>query len=177
MALVNRLLVVLLALALLCGGALLVVETIASLAGADPVLVDAGAATSRASELSWDDPPVTGTAAALIAIGAVLLLLQLLPRQPESLPLQPGADRSAEVDRKALGAHLVRRVRSDEEVLGARATVKRRKVKVRAKAQPGVESRAVKERLTAMVAEDLRGIGLQRPLRTAVGVARSRERT
>lgn len=177
MPLVNRLVVVLLALALLCGGLLLVVETIASLAGADPVVVDAGDVTTRTSELSWDDPLVTGTAAVLIAIGAVLLLLQVLPRQPESLPLEPGTDRSAEVDRKALGAHLVRLVRTDEEVLGARATVTRRKAKVRAKTQPGVETRAVKERLAAMVAEDLDATGLQRPLRPAVGVARSRERS
>jgi len=176
-ALVNRLLVVLIALAVLCGGVLLVVETVAQLAGADPVLVDAGGLTSRLSELSWDDPLVTGTAGALLAVGVVLLLLQLAPRQPDSLALQPGQDRSAEVDRRALGAQLVRVARSDEEILGAKAKVTKRKAKVRAKAQPGVESRAVKDRLAARITEHLSAVGLARPPRPFVKVSRSRERS
>lgn len=177
MAVVNRLLVVLIALAVLCGGVLLVVETVASLANAEPVLVDASGVTSRLAELSWDDPLVTGIAATLIAVGVVLLVLQLIPRQPDSLALRPGSDRSAEIDRKALGAHLSRVVNADEEVLGTKAKVTKRKVRVRAKAQPGLDTRAVRERLSSRVAEDLAAIDLNRPLRQSVGVARSREKS
>lgn len=177
MAVVNRLLMVLLGLALAAAGALLVAETVVAALGQPPLLIDRSLADSTAAELSWTDTPVDITIAVLIGLGALLLLLQLVPRQPDALPLRAGQGREAEVERRPLAGLLAARANNDREVLSAKAKVTKRAAAVSVKAQPGTDVRGLRERLGRMVSDSLEPLELARPLRTKVSVSRSRERS
>lgn len=177
MAVLNRLFVVLLGLALAAAGVILVAETIAAAAGQPSLLVDRSTVGTGLSELSWTDVEVDIALAVLIVLGGLLLLLQLVPRQPESLPLRSGQGRQAEVERKALAALIAARAANDRDVLDARAAVTRSAAKVDARAVPGVDTRAVRDRLGQMVTETLQPLELTRSLRPRVAVRRTRERS
>lgn len=177
MALLNRFLAVLLGLALLAAGALLLAETVAAAAGQPPLLVDRGYLDGQLSELRWTDLPVDVTIAALLGLGALLLLLQLIPRPPESLPLGELHGRRAEIDRKSIASVLATRAEDDPEVLHAKAKVNRRTATVSAKAMPGADTRTVRDRLVDMVEDTTQSFQLARRLRPWVSVQRSRERS
>lgn len=177
MAIVNRVLTLLLGLALAAAGAWLVAETVVAAIGQPPLLIDRSLADSTASELSWTDAPVDIAIAALIGLGALLLILQLIPRQPDSLPLRAGQGREAEVERKPLAGLLAARAGNDREALTAKAKVTKRAATVAVKAQPGADVRALRERLNQMMARTLDPLELASPLRRKVSVSRSRERS
>jgi hypothetical protein len=177
MAVLNRLLALLLGLALMAAGALLVVETVAAAVGARVLPIDRGALDSRLADLRWTDFPVDVTLGVLLGLGALFLLLQLIPRAPQSLPLAPVNGRPAEIERRSLASVLASRVGDDPQVLRAKAKVKRRSASISARAQPGADTRAVRDRLAETVDDTLQPIQLARRLRPRVSVQRSRERT
>jgi len=177
MAVLNRLLAVLFGLALAAVGVILVAETVAAAVSQPPLLVDRSLIDSRLSELSWTDWITDLTLAILIGLGALLLLLQLVPRPPDSLPLRSSPGREAEVDRKALGSLLAARAGDDAQVLRARAKVTPRAASVAAKAQPGADPRALRPRLEAATRSVLDPLQLASPPRTKVRVSRSREKS
>jgi hypothetical protein len=176
-AILNRIIIVLLGLALAAAGVLLVAETIAAAVSAPPLLLDRSLIDSRLAEMSWTDVEVDVTIAILIGLGALLLLAQLIPRQPDALPLRAGQGREAEVDRKALAGLIAARAGADRDVLSARAEVTRRAAKVDARALPGADVGSARARLGQMLSEALGAIDLARPLRQKVTVRRSRERS
>jgi hypothetical protein len=177
MAVVNRLLALLLGLALLAAGAVLVVETVAATTGTQVLPIDRGALDSRLSDLQWTDFPVDVTIGVLLGLGALFLLLQLVPRPPDSLPPAAVNGREAEIERKSVATVLAQRASDDPEVLRAKAKIKRRAAHVSAKAQPGADTRTVRDRLVEMVDDTLQPLQLRRRLRPRVSVQRSRERT
>lgn len=176
MAVLNRLVVVLLGLVLAAAGVLLVAEAIAAAVGQPPLLLDRSFIDSRLSELSWIDLWMDIALAVLIGLGALLLLMQLVPRQPDSLPLRAGQGRQAEIERKPLAGLIAARATNDRDVISARADVSRSAVRVDAKALPGADIQAVKGRLGQIVNDTLQPIELARPLRSKVSVRRTRER-
>jgi len=177
MAVLNRLLAVLFGLALAAIGVILVAETVAAAVAQPPLLVDRGMIDSRLAELSWTDWLTDLTLAILIGLGALLLLLQLVPRPPDALALRGGPGREAEVERKSLASLLAARIGEDPEVLRARAKITPRAASVAAKAQPGADPRALRPRLEAATKSVLDPLQLASPPRTRVRVSRSREKS
>ncbi len=177
MAVLNRSVVVLLGLALAAAGAVLIAETIAAALGQSPLLLDRSMIGSRLAELDWTDIEVDVALAILVGLGALLLLAQLVPRQPDALPLRAGQGRQAEIERKALAGLIAARAGTDRDVLTARADVTRRAAKVDARALPGADTKAIRTRLGQVVSDTLQPLELVHPLRSKVNVRRSRERS
>lgn len=177
MAVLNRLIWALLGLAVAAAGVILVAETITAAIRQSPLLVDRELIGSTLENMSWTDAAVDIAIAALIVLGLLLLLLGLAPRPPDTLPLQAGQGREAEIERKPLAGLLATRAQADREVLHAKAKVSQRAASVSAKAVPGADVRAVRERLTTMVSETLKPLQLAKPVRPKVSVSRSRERS
>ena len=176
MAVLNRLVWALLGLALAAGAVILAAETIAAAVGQPPLLLDRSLIDSRLAELSWTDIVVDIALAVLIGLGVLLLLLGLIPRPRDTLPLRAGQGREAEIERKPLASLLAARAQNDREVLRASAKVTPRAAAVSAQAIPGADTRAVRDRLTRMVNESIEPLQLARPVRAKVSVSRSRER-
>lgn len=178
MAIVNRLLGVVLGLALLAGGLLLVIETVLAGIGRPAVLVDRGriAETLGAEQTTWSSTLVTSVLVGLVVVGLVLLLLQLVPRLPDTLPVEGDDGRGAAVDRRALAGQLRAAATEDNEVLRARSSVRRNRASVRAKAVPGAEASSVRARLEETVGRTLASLQLDGRVRPAVSVTQSRER-
>lgn len=178
MAFVNRLLGVVLGLALVAAGVILVLETAWVAAGQPPLLVDRDriGETLGGEQLTWASTLATGVLLGLVLVGLLLLVLQLVPRQPTALAIDGADGRSAAVDRKALASQLRAAVTEDREVLGARSTVTKRKATVRARAVPGAETADVRSRLQETVGSTLAALQLDGRVRPTVSVSRSRER-
>jgi hypothetical protein len=177
MALLNRLLMMLLGLALVVLGVLIVAEAVADAAGAGPLLVDPRPIGSTFRELSWGSPELLPVWVSLIAIGVVLLLLEAIPRTPAVLPLPASGDgRHADVSRRSVAAVLTDVAQDDEGVRSARVDVRPRVARVDVVARPGAETRTVRERVERSVAERLDALQLGSQIKPRVSVTRSRER-
>ncbi|MGH8876653.1 MAG: DUF6286 domain-containing protein [Stackebrandtia sp.] len=132
MRVVNRLLAMLLALALLCGGLLLVVEATTVAVGRPPVLVPRERWYRALVGISLGDAVVLVVSVSLLALGVVLLFLQLRPWRPVRLP----ADRTGWFLRRRSAQHsLALAVDELPAVSSARARLGRKwKLRVRAEA-------------------------------------------
>lgn len=175
MRLTNRLLALLLGLALGGAGGLAVAELVAGLTGRAPLLVPRGTWHQRLSALEWSDPALTGAAAGLVVLGLVLLLAQVVPRRPLELPLQPAEDQEASIDRRGLQEVLRRVAIADPDVIGATVRVRRR-AKVRVQLPPKGERRAARDRLQQSLAAAVGELGLSKRLAVKVDARQGRER-
>jgi hypothetical protein len=171
---VNRILAVLLALALLLGGLLAVIEIVRAQLGQAPWVVPYDEWSTWLGTQTWD---TTAVRAGLIAIGVVGLLLLLaavrrgrpagLALRTESAP--PGVRTTA--SRRGIEKTLESAARDLDGVNTARASVGRRRAAVRATTMPrtGASGQEVREAVTKRLTE----LGLERSLR--LGVTTTRE--
>ena len=172
MILVNRLLGLALGLALLTGGALIVGEVLLAITEQRPWVIDRTALDQQLSQLTWSDPRVLPTALALLAVGILLLLLQLIPRRPSTLPLASTEHRRSRIERRGVESRLRAVASADDDVLTAKARVGKRTVKVTARAEYGSELPAVQDRVRDAVAGELSRLGLDLALKSNVTQAR-----
>jgi uncharacterized protein DUF6286 len=173
----NRVLGLLLGLTLAATGAITCVEILLGLIGRPPWLIPRSLWDSALRELTWTTPTFITVLVVLTVVGLLLVVLQLIPRRPAALPLQPtGANRTAEIDRRGLQERLRQVAISDPDVLGARVRAQRRRVKIDAAVPPDADAGAVRGRLGAAMEESLQRLGLAVPYRSAVQVRRARER-
>lgn len=162
MKLANRLLSVLLALALLVLGVLVLVEIVWTIGfgGGREVLLPYPAAADYLAQQSWDSRPVRAICVALVLVGLALVLLELRRRRPGLLalassggPITSGADRRSVEKAAAAAATDVEGIRS------ARASISRRRIRIAADA--GVhDDRGLAESLTAHLTSWIDGLGL-----------------
>lgn len=177
MAVLNRLVMIILGVAVIVVGGLLVAEAVADIAGRS-LLVDRDLIGVTARELTWGAPELLPVWVVLIAVGVVLLLLSLLRGQPSvvALPVS-GEGRYADVSRRSVAAILSEVAQDDEGVRSAHASVSTRAAAVDAVARPGVDTRVVKQRVEQAVADRLAHLQLAGTVRPRVSVTRSRERS
>jgi hypothetical protein len=170
---INRMLGLVLGLALLVAGVVTVVEVVAARLGRPPWVVPTSAWDQTLGALRWDVTVLV----AMLVIGLVLLLLELWPRQPQVLPLQPASpDRTAAVDRRGLQEHLRQIVAEDPSVTTVRVQAGKRKVAVQAEVPPSEDVATVRQRLESRLTEALDRLDLQRPVRPTVQLDRGEER-
>ena len=165
---VTRVVCALLALALLLGSLLAVVEIVAAALDRAPVLVPYPEWTSWLRAHSWNDAIVNAALGGLVVLGLLLLLLAFRRGKPASLALRSRTDgvdviasrRSVE---KALAAAAAR----TPGITGASASVSRRTARVDARtvarSEPGI-----REEVETAVRGRLDSLGLERPMRTRV---------
>lgn len=162
MKLANRLLSVIVALALLVLGVLVVIEVIWAfgLGGSGEVLLPYPAARDYLAQQTWDSRPVRAASIALVLLGLVLVVLEIRRRRPGLLamassggPVRCGADRRSVEKAAAAAATDVEGIRS------ARARISRRRISIAADA--GVrDDRGLQEALTERMVTWVDGLGL-----------------
>lgn len=176
--LANRLLAVLLALALLVLGVLVLVEIVwvYAFGGSREVLLPYAAAADYFEGLAWTSRPTRVILIVLVVVGLLLLVAELRRSKPGLLslasstgPVTTGADRRAL--EKAAAA-----VATDVEgVSAARAKVSRRRISVAA--ESGLrDGSGLRERLDARMASWVDGLSLADPPALAVRVSQRRSR-
>ena len=168
----NRLLTLLVSLALVAFGVVLAVEVGAALVGAQPVLVDWTGAYQAGRTDSWSSTSVRILAAAVTAVG-LLLIAQLKPRRVSRLAVSaddPCTD--AAVTRAGVRGALKRAAENVDGISAAKVKLGRRRAKVVANTRAG--QAALRQELTAetqaAVSDRLSSLLLTRPPRVRARV-------
>lgn len=175
MTVVDRLLGLILGLALAWAGLLILIEAARAALGEQPWLVDVSAWNQALGDLAWNDPVLLLVLAGTVLLGLILLIMELKPRRPGHFVMQDQRDdRNTTVDRRGLEDRLRRRVVDDEDVVDANVRVGRRRARVTASVPPDTSPRSVRERLESKVRAALDELSLRARLRPAVKVQRTR---
>ena len=168
MRLLNRPLALVLALALVATGAIVTIEVIAFALNAKPVVVHWTAWLHWADTTRWNRAVVKVWAVILIAVGLLLLLLQLKPRRATrvSMTAQHG-NTDAALTRKGLAGAVQAAVLDVDGIAKAHITAGRRSVRVAATsgARDTEAAKALTEPLTRAAQAQLDALGLQNPVR------------
>ncbi|MEU8300684.1 DUF6286 domain-containing protein [Micromonospora sp. NPDC048909] len=118
----NRLATLLLAAALLVGGALAAVEALLAAAGRPALLVEPAGWSATLRTTRWDDPAVRGLAVAVILLGLTILAAELRRWSPSRLDAGDGWH----LHRRSVERRLTVAVRSVPGVRRARVRIHRR---------------------------------------------------
>lgn len=177
MKIANRLLGMLLGLALLGVGLLAVVETVLAFLGRPAWLVPYDQWASALAELTWGHRTLMVIAVLLVLVGLLLIVLQLWPARPTALRMiEQRPNRLAALDGRGLQELLRRSAVEDEDVLSADVRVSRRAARVSGRVPQDASVRAVQSRTRERVQERLDDLQLERSLRVAVRMERSKAR-
>jgi hypothetical protein len=158
---VTRVVSALLALALLIGSLLAIVEIVAAALDRAPAMVPYSEWTDWLRTHSWNDWVVNVVLGGLVALGLVILVLAFRRGKPASLALKPRTD-GVEVtaSRRGVERSLVAAAARTTGVTGAKASVGRRTARVQAhtmaRSDPGIRAEvesAVRGRLEALGTE------------------------
>lgn len=173
MRLVNRPLAFILAAALIAASVVIIAEVIGHATGHSPLLVHWTTWYQWAGRTRWDASVVRVWSAILIVVGALLLILELLPRRVKRLPLQSGNDATdAAVTRHGLAGMLRGAAIRVDGISSATVKVRRRRATVLAAS--AARDRSAAEALTEPLTQALRGrldnLGLRNPPRLKVRV-------
>ena len=167
---VTRVVCALLALALLLGSLLAIVELVAAALDRAPALVPYPDWTSWLRTHSWDDRVVTGVLVGVVVLGLLLLFLALRRGKPASLALRSRSDGvDVTASRRSVEKSLVAAAARTTGVTGASAAVSRRTARVDARTM-GVSEPGIREEVDSAVRERLDSLGLERRMRTRVRV-------
>jgi hypothetical protein len=178
MRVLNRPLAFILAAALAAASIIVIIEVIAAAVHARPVVVHWPAWYHWASTTRWDALVVRVWSAILIAVGVLVLAVELKPRRITRLPLRSGDPATdAALTRSGLAGALRAAATSIDGITGAAVTVRRRRARVTAKsaARGRAAAGALKDPVTQAVRGRLDDLDLYRPPRLKVHVtSRSR---
>ncbi len=116
----NRLLGLIVALALIAGGVLVIIEVVAAQIGQDPVIADWPEWERRLRTTSWSD--ARGVFIIAIVVALVLLLLELVRRAKNMLPVVEGDSLRVGVRRRFLERQLSHTVGSLDGISRAKVT-------------------------------------------------------
>jgi hypothetical protein len=169
MRLANRVLAALLALALACGGVLLVVDIVAYRLASGGQPVRWHALYAWAAKTTWVSGSIRVGAVILLVIGVVLLAAELKPARASRLAADPGAAGAAGMDtaytRKGVAAAVRTAALGVTGIHGASVRVRRRRVRVSATAVTPARStaRELTEPLRSAAAEQLDRLNLRHP--------------
>lgn len=131
MRVANRVLAVAAALGLTVGGLLVAVEIAWAQLGNRPWLLPYDSWYTDARANRWDSLPARSLFLTLTLAGLVLLALQLFRGRPRSIPLGEGKARAG-LTRRSLEQTVARTAASQDGVAAAKATIRRRSIRVRA---------------------------------------------
>lgn len=178
MRILNRLLALLLAVGIVFGAVVGVIEVIAQRAHHRPVLLDWPGLYHSAAHTSWGAAPVLLLSIGLVIAGLLLLIAQLKPRRPNRLPIaaaNPATD--AAITRGGLAHCLRRAVTGVDGVSQAHVTVRRHRVRVSAvtRVADDADAGALRSALTEAARLQLDALHLSHPPALSVRVT-TRER-
>ena len=169
----NRVLALVLAVALLVGGVLLAVEVAAAAVGHGPLVVQWHGAYEAGGRDARDSSVVRTLCGAVAVVGLLMLLGQLKRRRPDRLALEVADEHTdAGVSPAALRATVRSAALAVDGVSAATVRVTRRVTKVRATSRFGDRTAAegLVAPVTARVEADLARLRLRTPLRPRITV-------
>jgi len=153
---VERLLSLLLSLALVVGSVLLALEVGWAVAGRPPLLIQWRSAYTSGGSNAWDSTPARVLAIVLLVVGLLLLVAELKPRRAPRLRMtssDPTID--AAITRRSVRSTLLAGARQVDGVSSAKAKVSKRRVTVSAVSRLGSADTAAG--LTGKLESELRG--------------------
>jgi hypothetical protein len=167
---VTRVLAALLALALLLGSLLAVVEIVAAALGRDPALVPHPDWADWLRTNSWNDWLVIAVLVGIVVLGLLLLLLALRRGKPASLALKSRTDGvDVTASRRSVEKSLTAAAARTTGIAGASASVGRRTARVDARTVARSEPEK-RDEVESAVRGRLDSLGLQRRMRTRVNL-------
>lgn len=171
MRIFGRIVAALLALALLIGSLLVVLEILLAGLGQPPLVIPYTTWYQGALQNPWSNPAIRLLCIGLIVAGFVVLYLALAARRPLGFPLKSsGSPVDAIVKRKSLEGSLGRSAMSVEGVSGARVRIKKAgTAQVSATTSRRVEG-DLKERVQSAVASRLASLDLDSPTDVVVNL-------
>lgn len=172
MTLLRRFVAFVTALALAAAAVLVIVEAVGVRVDESPVLLPIDEWEQRLTGSSWarwDADAWTYASGATLAVGVLLVVLQLIPHRTTTLPRgRDGDDREVHFGRSGLDERL-RDVAVDQDgVLGASVRVKKRRVRVQANIPSGGDTTSAERSVRDAVREDLGRLRLAKKQRVRV---------
>lgn len=165
MRVLNRVLAALLGLALAAVGTIVAVETGLLLSGRSPWIVPRRRWDRNLAEQEWDHDTLVLVLAIVLTAGVVLFVAQLVPRRPRRLAVRADHDaRELSVSRRGLEGQLARLAERDQDVLGAKVRVNRRRARLRAVFADASEEFEVGVRIRERARSQLEHLDLVHPL-------------
>lgn len=174
----NRVIVLLVGLALVGVGTVVAIEAVLLRFRRRAWLVPRGEWDDGLRGLEWSSTPLRLALAGLAVAGVALVVAQLWPRAPRALPVVAleGDGRRMRIDRRSLETRLRHRALAEPEVDHARARVGRRRAVVVAGVHPGTDQAEVRARLLASLRGEGHGLGLDPPLAVRLSTETSKAR-
>jgi hypothetical protein len=167
----TRALAALVALAVLVGSLLVLVEIVVAAAGGGPWLVAYPEWTTWMQQRGWTDRVVRAILLGLVLVGLLLLFLAVRRGKPATLPLRgrtPGVDVTA--SRRSVERSLVAAASRVSGVTGADASVRRRSARIDAQAASRSDP-GLRQEVESAVQARLDSLGLTRNLSLRVQVS------
>jgi hypothetical protein len=174
MRIVNRLLAVILSLAIIVAAVTLVIEVIAHRVGAGSAILDWRAVLQWAQRTTWGAAPVRVISGLLAVAGLALLLVQLAPRRPDRLAMySDDTATDAAITRRGLTRAVRSAVSDVDGIAGARVKVRRRRIRVHAEATGSdpTQATAVRDTTREATRQCVDGFNLKRPPNLSVRVS------
>ncbi|MCU4186010.1 DUF6286 domain-containing protein [Acidiferrimicrobium sp. IK] len=150
------------------------IETMLLVLGEPSLVVPRSDWARTLSSLRWNDTALAVVAGGVAAGGALLLLVQVIPRKPVRLLLRSGAHAGTWLSRKGLGRKVAYDVAALAQVSRSSARVGRRRVRVQARLEPGIEAAAGKAAVLGAATSALEQWPLVVPLRVTARVRTTR---
>jgi len=171
---VNRLLALIVGLAVIGLAVVVIVEVVAKLIGSAPVLVDWPAAYAWAQRTTWSDPAVRGVSLLAVLAGLGLVIGELWPSRVRRLAVDsPDPATEVSITRRGLARDVTAAVNEVDGVTPQRITVRRRRITVRAAAgNTAADQIALRDAVSRSVRGRLDRLHLRRPPRLAVNISR-----
>ena len=170
MRILDRVLSAVLGLALMVGGLVTAIEIVLAGLGRSPWLVPHDRWAEWARTTAWSDTDVRLIVAGLIAVGALLLVVQGVRRRPEALTLAAGdSGVVAELDRHGAERWMVERIERVEGVAGAGVRIGSRSAVVEA-TSVGRDTATVDRGVREAAASGFESLNLDRTPRLRVKV-------
>lgn len=175
MRVVRRVVSAVLALAVLALSVITLVEVVLRALGRSAWVVDEQRIREALGARQWDDPDVLLTWGVLLLLGLGLLAVAVIRGRPRTVVLNSDGTHAAHlrVRRRSLERYLAGVATAQPGVHGARAAVRRGRVRVRADSAPG-STADVRERVHRAVSDRVQSLDPSPTLATSVSV-RSRE--
>ncbi len=164
MRLINRLISLLLWLAVAIVGVLVVIEIMLGLLGRPGLIVQRADLAAWVGRSSWADPTPVLVGLVALLIGVLLVVAQLAPRRPTTWPGRSGREgRSLHYERSGLQNHVRAVAERAREVEAAKVRLKKRKLKVRLDVIESAEPTQVKETTRQRISEALQALRVEDP--------------
>lgn len=173
----DRVLLAVLGLALTAGGTLGVLEALLALMDRPGAVVDRSATAEALAAATWSDPTATAVAGWLLAVGLVLLALELKPRRPDAYPAEGADDYRVRYGRHGVARFAEQVVeRHDDVAATPRVTLRRRRLRVEAEGYADVVPDQLERELASLVEDRVADLDLGQRLRASVRVRRGERR-